>query len=63
MGKKLSLSVIQRPQIITLHEVRYSKRKISVQMGCSKTAVHNAIAKYQAGGYYYGRPRKYNPYR
>ena len=47
MGKKKSLSEVQRAQIVALHGQNLSERLISAQMGCSKTAVHQAIAKYQ----------------
>ena len=46
MGKKKSLSEVQRAQIVALHGQNLSERLISAQMGCSKTAVHQAIAKY-----------------
>ena len=62
MGKKKSLSEVQRAQIVALHGQNLSERQISAQMGCSKTAVHQAIAKYQQDGSYTdskrtGRPR------
>ena len=40
MGRKASLSDIQRARIVTLHEDGHSERKIAVKMSCSKTAVH-----------------------
>ena len=52
MGKKKSLSEFQRAQIVALHGQNLSKRQISAQIGCSKTAVHQAIAKYQQDGSY-----------
>ena len=52
MGKKKSLSEIQRAQIVALHGQNLSKRQISAQMGCSKTAVHQANAMYQQDGSY-----------
>ena len=60
--KKKSLSEVQRAQIVALHGQNLSERQISAQMGCSKTAVHQAIAKYQQDGFYTdkkstGRPR------
>ena len=62
MGKKKSLSKVQRAQIVALRGQNLSERQISAQMGCSKTAVHQAIAKYQQDGSYTdkkkpGRPR------
>ena len=52
MGKKKSLSEVQRGQIVALHGQILSERQISAQMGCRKTAVHQVIAKYQQGGSY-----------
>ena len=61
MGKKKSLSEVHRAQIVALHGQNLSERQISAQMGCSKTAVHQAIANYQQDGSYTdkrtGRPR------
>lgn len=62
MGKKPSLSEAQRAQIVLLHDEGYSQRQISIRMSCSKTAVHNAIRKYEQNGHYSdmkrsGRPR------
>ena len=50
MGKKKSLSEVQKAQIVALHGQNLSERQISAQMGCSKTAVHQANAKYQQDG-------------
>ena len=61
MGKKKSLSEIQRAQIVALHGQNLSERQISAQMGCSKTAVHQAIAKYQQGGSYADKKRTGRP--
>ena len=62
MGKKKTLSEVLRAQIVALHEQNLSERQISPEMGCNKSAVHQAIAKYQEYGYYTyqkrtGRPR------
>ena len=43
MGKKKSLSEVQRAQIVALHGQNLSERLISAQMGCSKTAVHKQL--------------------
>ena len=61
MGKKSSLTDIQRAQIVTLHDEDDTERKISEM--CSKTAVHNAIAKHWTDGIFCdrkpsGRPSK-----
>lgn len=66
MGKKASLSEVQRAQVVTLHKEGYSERSISERVGCSKTAVHQAVAKFQMEGTYTdakrpGRPRKTSP--
>ena len=52
MGKKKSLSKVQRAQIVALHGQNLSESQISAQMECSKTAVHQAIARYQQDGSY-----------
>ena len=61
MGKKKSLSEVQRAQIVALHDQNLSERQISAQMGCSKTAVHQAIAKYQHDGSYTDKKRTGRP--
>ena len=63
MGKKRSLTVDKRAKIVALHEVGFSEREISVKVNVSKTAVHQAICKFQTTGKYTdlkrsGRPRK-----
>ena len=57
MGKKKFLSKVQRAQIVALHDQNLSERQISAQMGCSKTAVHQAIVKYQQHGSYTDKKR------
>ena len=62
MGKKKSLSDVQRAQIIALHGQILSELQISPQMRNSRAAMHQAIAKYQQDGSYTdkkktGRPR------
>ena len=61
MGKKKSLSEVQRAQIVALNGQNLSERQISVQMGCSKTAVHQAIAKHQQDGFYTDKKRTGRP--
>ena len=61
MGKKNSLSEVQRAQIVALHGESLSERQISAQMGCSKTAVHQAIAKYQQDDFYIDKKRTGRP--
>lgn len=63
MGKKASLSEIQRAQIVILCNEGQSERKISEKLNVSKTAVHQAIVKFKNTGLYSdqkrsGRPRK-----
>ena len=63
MGRKASLSDVQRARIVTLHEEGHSERKMAVKMACSKTAVHTTINNFEFYGNYSdkkksGRPRK-----
>ena len=61
MGKKKSLSEVRRAHIVALLGQNLSERQISAQMGCSKTAVHQAIAKYQEYGSYIDQKRTGRP--
>ena len=47
IGRKASLSGVQRGRIETLHEERHSERKIAVKMACNKTAVHTTINNFE----------------
>ena len=63
MGRKSSLTEVQRARIVLLNQEGYSERQISKAEKCSKTAVHNALAKFKNSGSYSdnkrsGRPRK-----
>ena len=63
MGRKSSLTEVQRARIVLLNQKGYSERQISKAEKCSKTAVHNALAKFKNSGSYSdnkrsGRPRK-----
>ena len=63
MGKKSSLAEVQRARIVLLNQKGHSERQISKAKKCSKTAVHNALAKFKNSGSYSdnkrpGRPRK-----
>ena len=63
MGKKLSLSYVQRAQIVALYKEGYSERSISEQ---NKNAVDNAVVKFKKKGTYSnakqpGCPRKSTP--
>ena len=55
MGKKTSISEEKQAQINLLSEEGYSERQISIRLGVSKTAVHQAIAKFQKYGIYMNR--------
>ena len=66
MGKNVPLSEVERAQIVALHKEGYSERLISQKMKKSKTAVHNAMAKFRNTGTYTtaeksGRLRKTTP--
>ena len=50
MGKKSSMTDVQRAQIVTLHGEGYTEGKIFEKFECSITAVHNAIAKHKTDG-------------
>ena len=63
MGRKSSLTEVQRARIVLLNQEGYSERQISKAEKCSKTTVHNALAKFKNSGSYSdnkrsGRPRK-----
>ena len=63
MGRKSSLTEVQRARIVLLNQEGYSERQISKAEKCSKTAVHNALAKFRNSGSNSdnkrsGRPRK-----
>ncbi|KAK6173376.1 hypothetical protein SNE40_016841 [Patella caerulea] len=63
MGRKSSLTEIQRAQAVTLKEEGYSIRNIARRLRISKTAVHNAVLKFNTDGNFRdrkrsGRPRK-----
>ena len=66
MGKNCSLSEVQRCQIVVLHIEGHTERQIGERLECSKTAVHQAIAKFKklgscADAKRIGRPRKTTP--
>ena len=52
MGKIRSFSEVQRSQIVVLHDQGYPEREIGKRIGCSKTAVHQAIVKFKNSGIY-----------
>ena len=61
MGKKPSLSSEKRAQIVTLSNLNFSVREIARKVKVSKTAVHNAITKYQNEGIFSDRKRSGRP--
>ena len=60
MSKK-SLSTEKRAQIVTLKNLKFSVRQIAKKIKISKTAVHNAIMKYQNEGVFINRKRSGRP--
>ena len=66
MGKKSTLSDVERAQIMALHKKGYSERSISERVKRSKNAIQNAVVKFQKSGTYSdakrsGRPQKTTP--
>lgn len=57
MGKKLSLSEVERAQVVVLHQEGFSERAISKKLKRGKTAVHNAVVKLANSGTYSDRQR------
>ena len=43
MGKKKSLTEVQRAQIVILHKEEVSERRIAARLNVSKTGVHQAL--------------------
>ena len=50
MGKKSSLSDVQRAQIVVLYKEEYFERSISERMKKSKNAVYDAVVKLRKQG-------------
>ena len=61
MGRKKSLSEVQRSPIIALHNEGLSERNISAKLKVSKTAVHQSIKKFEQYGSYKDLPRSGRP--
>ena len=61
MDKKTSILAEKRAQMNLLSEEGYSERQISIRIGVSKTAVHQAIAKFQKCGIYTDRKKSERP--
>ena len=63
MGKKLSLTVAKRSEIITLHKESYSVRKICKKLKVARSTVQDTIKRWKETGIFEdkkrsGRPRK-----
>ena len=52
MGRKKSLSEVQRGQIFALHNEGLSEREIFAKLKVSKTDVHQSIKKFKQYGFY-----------
>ena len=61
MGKKRGLSVAERAKIVTFNEEGYSERQISKKLKFSKTAIHQAIVKFQNFGSFQDLHRSERP--
>ena len=60
-GQKESLSTEERAQIVTSSNLKFSLRRIAKKMKVNKTAVHDAIMKYQNEGVFKDRKRSGRP--
>ena len=63
MGKQSSLTEVLRAQIVTLHGGGYTERDNSAKLRYSKTAVHNAIVKFNTDGTFRDSKRSGRPLR
>lgn len=61
MGKKISLSEIQRAQVLILHKERLLERNICNNVSYSKTAVHQVIVKFKNSGNYVNKKQRSIP--
>ena len=61
MGKKTSLSVTQRAQMVAFSKMKLSERQIGNKLKVSKTAVHNAIQKFKNEGTFADKKRTVCP--
>ena len=50
MGKKKSLTEVQRAQIVILHKEGESECQITARLSISKTGVHQVITKHVSEG-------------
>ena len=58
MGKKASLSIVQKAQIIALSKMKLSECQIGKKLKVSKTAVHNAIKNFKHEGIFADEKRR-----
>ena len=61
MGRGPTLSGEKRAQIIALRDAGFSQRRIARQLQCSKTAVYEAIRRFEQTGSHADRPRTGQP--
>ena len=61
MGKKKSLTKVQRAQIVILHKEGVSERQTAARLSVSKTGVHQAITKHVSEGIFCDRKRSGRP--
>ena len=61
MGKKASLSVTQRAQVVLLSKMKLSERQIVKTCKENETAVHNAIKKFEIEGTFVDEKRTGHP--
>ena len=54
---KSSLTEVRKAQIVTLHGEGYTERDTTDKLCCPKTAVHNAIVKFNVYGTFHDRKR------
>lgn len=61
MGKKPSLTTTTRAQVFALKQEGYTERQLAVRFKCSKTAIHQAIIRYQETGSFEDKRRSGRP--
>ena len=61
MGQKTFILAEKRAQRNLVSEEGYSERQISIRLGVRKTAVYQAIAKFQKNGIYTDRKKSERP--
>lgn len=61
MGRGANISREKRAQIVALHQTGFKLRRIARQLQCSKSAVFEAIRRFQETGFNVDRPRSGRP--